>query len=93
MGFFSKTEVYICSPMKGMLTYKGEPLKNAKIIRTEWWTTGDGEGAKEEFFTNEKGEFDLPPKIGSARGHQDWTINHRLSAFVGTEEILRYIKN
>lgn len=65
MSFLTKTDVVLFSPMQGVITYKGQPVNNAKISRRIIWK-GD-EGEVDEFYTNEKGEFSIPIKETKVR--------------------------
>lgn len=60
MFFKPTTKQYvIASPMEGVLMKDGEPLPNAKIIRTLRWN-GNQEGLTTIFYSNDQGYFSLP---------------------------------
>ena len=65
MSLLFGTEVVLFSPMEGKITYEGKPASNAKIVVHVLWK--DDIGEKQEFFTNEKGEFSLPIKKAKVR--------------------------
>ncbi|WP_111643065.1 DUF6795 domain-containing protein [Marinimicrobium alkaliphilum] len=64
--FFSKTEAVLFSPLKGTLTYKGEPAANAEITLLLRWK--DDKGETFHYRTNERGEFSIPEHRGTYRG-------------------------
>lgn len=60
MPFFSKQEqqVVICSPMEGIITYKGKPVSGAKVER--WLKWKDEKGERDTVQTDKSGHFSLP---------------------------------
>lgn len=65
MSLLFGTEVVLFPPMEGKITYEGKPAANAKIIVHVFWK--DEIGEKEEFHTNENGEFSIPIKKTKVR--------------------------
>ena len=65
MSLLFGTEVVLFSPMEGKITFEGKPAANAKIIVHVFWK--DDVGEKEEFQTNENGEFNIPIKKTKVR--------------------------
>ncbi len=71
----------ICSPMEGVLKDKGKPLANVKIIRPLTWNDNE-EGLVEEFYTDEKGHFNLPLH------KETFNIGSVLREFVANQELV-----
>jgi len=64
--FSGKEEILVLfSPIEGKLTFQGKPAAGAKIIRTVNWK--DETGESDTFFSNEKGEFNIPVKSETAK--------------------------
>jgi hypothetical protein len=65
MGMFpeKEEEVVLCSPIEGRLTYKGQPVKGARIERLLIWK--DDVGEKDYANSDEEGRFQLPLKEAS----------------------------
>jgi hypothetical protein len=64
--FSGKDEnLVLFSPIEGKLTFQGKPAAGAKIIRTVNWK--DETGESDTFFSNEKGEFNIPIKSETAK--------------------------
>ncbi len=83
MTMFSGKEegVVLFSPMEGKLTIEGKLAAGIKIVR--WLIWKDNEGEKEEFYTNENGNFSIPIK-------KDLVKLSPLSQFVMSQTILAY---
>lgn len=65
MGFFKKPKHCVFSAMSGTLTLNGEPVKNARLVRTG--QLGHAESAvTDEFVTDEQGRFAFPDMYQSA---------------------------
>jgi hypothetical protein len=80
MFFKPTTKHYvIASPMEGVLLKDGEPLANAKIIRTLRWNSND-EGVTSEFYTDDNGFFFLPV-------HEETLTLGKLTQFVASSEL------
>lgn len=65
MSLLFGTEVVLFSPMEGTITYEGEPVANARIVRLVKWK--DNVGETESFYTDEHGYFHLPLKKAKVR--------------------------
>jgi len=60
MSLFKSEEVWIFSPMEGVITFQGEPAANAQIVRVLKWK--DDEGETERFEAGSDGAFWIPGK-------------------------------
>ena len=60
MSLFKSEEVWIFSPVHGVITYKGKPAAHAQITRVLKWK--DDEGETDRFQVNEDGTFSIPGK-------------------------------
>lgn len=80
MSLFSKSEeeVILCSPIEGIITFKGKPVANIKIDR--WLKWKDETGEIDSTYTDDKGQFSLPVKKEIVKGNA-------LSQFVVAQEI------
>ena len=79
LGIFGQKEeknYVIASPLEGVLVRDGKPLANTRIIRRLRWN-GNEEGVVDEFFTDDKGYFDIPI-------HEEFLALGKLTEFVGT---------
>jgi hypothetical protein len=66
MSFFGKKEeIVVASPMEGAITYKGEPVKNARVER--WLSWENEEGETDFVYTDSNGIFNLPLVKGTVR--------------------------
>lgn len=57
MSLFKSEEVWIFSPMEGVVTFEGRPAAGAKIVRVVKWQSDEGE--TDEVVTDEAGRFRL----------------------------------
>lgn len=80
MGFFSKPKHCVFSAVSGHLTLNGEPVKNARLVRTGQLGHAKTE-VKDEAITDENGYFEFPDMYQSA---SEFGI---LAAFVVTQTI------
>ena len=80
MSLFSKSEeeVILCSPIEGIITFKGKPVADIKIDR--WLKWKDETGENDSTYTDNKGQFSLPVKKEILKGNA-------LSQFVVAQEI------
>ena len=92
MSFFSATEVVLFSPMSGVITFEGKPVENAKIVVHVYWK--DEVGEKEDFHTNEQGEFDIPQKKIRTRipPLAEFVVTQQISVFFSGEEYVIWSK-
>lgn len=84
MTFFSSKDehVVLFSPMDGVITYNGNIVKNAEVIRKATW--GDKFEFSEKCLTNDRGEFSFPLKVEKWKQsrltqfivHQDIVVNY-----------------
>lgn len=65
MGFFSKPKHCVFSAVSGHLTLNGEPVKNARLVRTGQLGHAKTE-VTDEAITDEKGYFEFPDMFQSA---------------------------
>lgn len=85
MPFFSKQEqqFVICSPIEGVITYKGSPVSGAKVER--WLKWKDEEGEREFVTTDAEGKFSFPVRndsidlspITQFSAHQKIYVEHK----------------
>jgi hypothetical protein len=80
MGFFSKPKHCVFSAVSGHLTLNGEPVKNARLVRTGQLGHAKTE-VKDEAITDENGYFEFPDMYQSA------SEVGGLAAFVVTQTI------
>lgn len=93
MSFFSGTDVVLFSPMKGKITFKGNPASGAKIIVHVFWK--DDVGDKSEFITNENGEFNIPIKKAKVRipSLAEFVVTQQVSVLFNDEEYIVWYKS
>lgn len=65
MGFFSKPKHCVFSAVSGHLTLNGEPVKNARLVRTGQLGHAKSE-VTDEAITDENGYFEFPDMYQSA---------------------------
>ena len=65
MGFFNKPKHCVFSAVSGHLTLNGEPVKNARLVRTGWLGHAKTK-VSDEVATDEKGYFEFPDMFQSA---------------------------
>ncbi|MGN0922547.1 MAG: DUF6795 domain-containing protein [Cellvibrio sp.] len=80
MGFFSKPKHCVFSAVSGHLTLNGEPVKNARLVRTGQLGHAKSE-VTDEAITDENGYFEFPDMYQSASEFGG------LAAFVITQTI------
>lgn len=65
MAFFSKKEVVLSSPMEGVLTYEGEPVEGAELMREIRWQSETGQ--TDSTTTDQNGYFHFDMILDSWR--------------------------
>lgn len=95
MSIFSSKEedVVVFSPMQGKLTYEGKPAAGVKIVRWLIWKDNDGE--KETFYTNDKGEFNIPIKTDRVKlsAIATFVMSQTLLVYYNDDEIPIWVKS
>lgn len=81
MAFFSKEEVVLFSPMEGVITYNGEPVEGAKLVRQVSWK--DDDEVSDSVITDAKGYFEFT-------GITDTTSSVLPSQFVAQQRVYVY---
>lgn len=81
MSFLTKPEeeVVLCSPMEGIITFKGEPAAGAKIDR--WITWKDEIGETDTVYTDNEGRFNLPIKKETVKLNKltQFVVHHEIN--------------
>lgn len=86
--YHPETDVVICSPMEGRITFKGVPITGAKIERFLKWK--DDKGQKDSVVTDEHGKFKLSlvkesaklPKLSQFVAHQEISVIYNGEKYV-----------